>query len=219
LTSGKPAAQLSATYDDPQGWYAGGALSAVLASCWQDCGGLQSIAYAGYATRDANDVSWDAGGDFRFSVTRNDYRFGEAYLGVSYRDTSARLYYAPDYFGQSFSAVYAELNQSLPLGRPRPSPWTHRMAAHGQRSYGVPSATRADVCWGASIDVESFELQLTWQHAAAPRDGLSGVSQRAAQRVGVRRVARVLAADNQRRNSLQRVVAIEIPERGSNVAA
>jgi uncharacterized protein (TIGR02001 family) len=167
LTSGKPAAQLSATYDDPRGWYAGGAVSAVLASCWQDCGGLQSIVYAGYATQHASGVAWDAGGDFRFSAARNDYRFGEAHLGVSYRDTSARLYYAPDYFGQSISAVYAELNQALPLGS------RARLLGHigwlqtGSGRYGAPSETRADVLLGGSIDVESFELQLTWQHAAA----------------------------------------------------
>ena len=167
LTSGKPAAQLSATYDDPHGWYAGGTLSAVLASCWQDCGGLQSIVYAGYATQHASGVAWDAGGDFWFSVTGNDYRFGEAHLGASYRDTSARVYYAPDYFGQSVSAVYAELNQALPLGS-RARLLGHIGWLHTSSSpYGVPSATRADVLLGASIDVEFFELQLTWQHAAA----------------------------------------------------
>ena len=167
LTSGKPAAQLSAAYDDPRGWYAGGTLSAVLARCWQDCGGLQGVVYAGYAAQLASGLTVDGGGDYRFGATGNDYRFGEAYAGLVYRDSSARVYYAPDYFGQSIAAVYAELNQSLPLTSQA------RLLAHvgwlhtGPGPYGIASATRTDVLLGGSVDVQAFEMQLTWQHAAA----------------------------------------------------
>jgi len=167
LTSGKPAAQLSATYDDPHGWYAGGALAAVLARCWDRCGGLQGVVYGGYAAQHPSGMTWDVGGNFRFAATGNDYRFGEAHAGIGYRDFTARVYYAPDYFDQSVSAVYAELNQALPLGD------RVRLLGHvgwlrsSAGPYGLPSATRADVLLGGSIDIESFELQLTWQHANA----------------------------------------------------
>jgi len=167
LTSGKPAAQLGLTYDDPQGWYAGGSLSAVLARCWEQCGGLQGIAYAGYATQLASGLTLDGGGDYRFGAADNDYHFGEAYVGLVYRDSSARVHYAPHYYGQSFNAAYAELNQSFPLGN------AARLLAHvgwlrtGPGPYRIPSATRTDVLLGGSIDVQSFELQLSWQHATA----------------------------------------------------
>ena len=167
LTAGKPAAQVSAAYDDPQGWYAGGTLSAVLARCWQDCGGLQGVAYAGYATQNASGLTVDAGANYRFGTTGNDYRFGEAYAGLAYRDSSARVYYASRYFGQSVSATYAELNQSLAL-TPQARLIGHVGWLHtGAGPYGIPAATRADVLLGGSVDVQSFELQLTWQHAAA----------------------------------------------------
>jgi uncharacterized protein (TIGR02001 family) len=167
LSYGKPAAQITGAYDDPRGWYAGGALSAVLARCFQDCGGVQTIVYGGYAARQATGLSWDVGADYLLSAATHDYRFGEVYAGLSYRDTSGRVYYAPDYFGQSVSAVYAEVNQAIPIGD------NFRLLAHagllhtGNGPYGVPSTTRADVLLGGALDVQSFELQLTWQHAAA----------------------------------------------------
>lgn len=168
LTNGKPAAQLSATYDDPLGWYAGGSLTAVLAHCWQDCGALQGVVYGGYAARQTSDLAWDVGGDFRFSAARQDYRFGEAYAGVSYRDVNARVYYAPEYYEQSIRAVYAEVNGALPVGtRARLLAHVGWLRTGSNATYGIPSATRVDVLLGGSIDVESFELQLTWQHAAA----------------------------------------------------
>lgn len=171
LTNGKPAAQVTVTYDDPNGWYAGGALAAVLARCRNRCGGLQGVVYAGYAAQQPSGVTWDVGGNFRFSAAGDNYHFGEAHAGIGYRDLTARVHYAPDYFGQNVSAVYAELNQALPLGD------RARLLGHvgwlrtGAGPYGVRSTTRADVVLGGSIDIESFELQLTWQHsnARAPR--------------------------------------------------
>lgn len=158
---------MSLAYDAPQGWYAGGAVSAVLARCFRDCGGLFTTLYAGYAVRQASGVAWDAGTDFLLSAATRDYRFGEVYAGVSYRDFNARAYYAPDYFGQSIAASYAEANQTVPLGE------GIRLIGHvgvlhtGSGPYGVPSTTRADVLLGAAAEVQAFELLLSWQHAAA----------------------------------------------------
>ena len=167
MSSGKPAAQVAGAYDDPRGWYAGGALSAVLARCFQDCGGWQAQVYAGYAVREASGVAWDVGGDFLLSSATRDYRFGEAYAGITYRDFNARVYYAPDYFGQSVAATYGEVNQTLPIND------RLRLVGHAgllytaSGPYGIPSATRADVLLGAAADVAAFEFQLSWQHAAA----------------------------------------------------
>jgi uncharacterized protein (TIGR02001 family) len=167
LSSGKPAAQIAGAYDDPQGWYAGGALSAVLAHCFEDCGGVQAIAYGGYAVRQSSGLAWDVGGDFLLSAATRDYHFGEVYAGLTFRDFNARVYYAPDYFGQSVAATYGELNQTIPLGD------RFRLIGHvgllytGNGPYGIPSNTRTDVLLGAAADVQGFELQLSWQHAAA----------------------------------------------------
>ena len=167
LSAGKPAAQVTAAYDDPRGWYAGGALSAVMARCFQDCGGLQTVLYGGYAMREASGVAWDVGGDFLLSAATHDYHFGEVYAGVTYRDFNARVYFAPNYFGQSVTATYAELNQTIPVAdRVRligHVGWLHTSNA----PYGIPSATRADVLLGAAADLQVFELQVSWQHAAA----------------------------------------------------
>jgi len=142
-------------------------VSAVLARCFEDCGGLQAIVYGGYAARQSSGLSWDLGGDYLSSAATHGYRFGEVYAGLSYGDTNGRVYYAPDYFGQSVSATYAELNQAIPIGD------KFRLLAHagllhtGSGPYGVPATTRIDVLLGAALDVQSFEIQLTWQHAAA----------------------------------------------------
>lgn len=165
LSQGKPAAQLTGAYDDPAGWFAGGALSAVLARCFRACGGVQGVAYAGYAARQPSGLAFEAGADYRFGAATRDYRFAEAFVGTSYRDTSARLFYAPRYFGQDVQAVYAELNQAFPIGH------GIRLLAHvgvlhtGSPAYGVPSTTRADVLLGGALELGSVELQLTWQHA------------------------------------------------------
>lgn len=167
LTAGKPAAQATAAYDDPSGWYAGGAVSAVLARCFQDCGGVQTTVYGGYALRQASGVAWDAGGDFLFSSATHDYRFGEVYAGATYRDFNAHVHYAPDYFGQSIAATYAELNQAIPLGD-RLRLVGHAGLLHtGDGPYGIPSYWRTDVLLGAVAEIQAFELQLSWQHATA----------------------------------------------------
>ena len=139
----------------------------MLARCFQDCGGLLATLYAGYATRQASGVGWDVGTDFLLDAATRDYRFGEVYAGVSYRDFNARAYYAPDYFGQSIAATYAELNQTAPLGD-RIRLIGHVGLLHAASGpYGVPSATRADVLLGAAAEVQAFEFQVSWQHAAA----------------------------------------------------
>src|SRR5690349_12947644 len=63
LSNGKPVAQAGVAYDAPQRWYAGGLVSAVLAGCFPDCGGLQGVVYAGYAARQSNGLAFDVGGD------------------------------------------------------------------------------------------------------------------------------------------------------------
>ena len=166
MSDGKPAAQLGVAYDDPRDWYAGLLASGVLGHCRYDCGHLQGIGYAGYARREPSGVAFEAGGDVLFSNASSSYNFGELYVGASYVDTSGRIYFAPRYFGNNVRAVYGELNQTLPLTEhARVLVHAGALRTSDDGTYLHQATTRIDVSIGAAVDIERFELAVSWQHA------------------------------------------------------
>jgi uncharacterized protein (TIGR02001 family) len=171
LTNDQPAAQLAVVYDDPRDWYVGALATTALAHCGHECGGVQVISYAGYASRQSSGVTLDAGGSFSFSTASEGYSFPELYLGFSYLDTTARVNFSPRYFGQDTRSTYLELAQSLPVhDRVRLLGHVGLLHLSSVPSYPYPSQrqTAIDVLLGAAIDLAPVELQLTWQHSGSP---------------------------------------------------
>jgi uncharacterized protein (TIGR02001 family) len=172
LSDGNPAVQLGVTYDDPRNWYAGLLASGVLGHCAYDCGHLQGIGYVGYAKREPSGLGLEVGGDVLFSNASSSYTFGELYLGMSYVNTSARVYFSPRYFGLATRSVYGELNQTLPLNE-RARLFAHAgvLRVSDDGTYTHQAATRVDVSLGAAVDIEAFEVTVSWQHAGEQATG------------------------------------------------
>src|SRR5438309_9478652 len=123
LSRNRPAAQLAVAYDDASGWYGGAFASTV--QLFYPTRELQLVSFVGYARRMPSGLSWEAGADYSAVTGPLSYSYPEVYVGIPSENVSARLYYAPRYFGQESGAIYGELNASQPLlDRPR-------LLAHG----------------------------------------------------------------------------------------
>ena len=114
LTQGHFAAQLDVAYDHSSGLYAGAFVSNVE---FDPAVGQQTqgIGYAGYARRLHSGWSVDAGAAYSDFSNDADYRYWELHAGIASNALSARIYFSPNYFGQSIHTVYAELNGSYRL--------------------------------------------------------------------------------------------------------
>jgi uncharacterized protein (TIGR02001 family) len=115
LSDGKPAIQLSASYDHHSGIYAGLFGSSVEF----DPGSgreAQMTGYAGYVRRLNGSLSADAGVAYSNFSGGENYNYLEWHAGLTSRALAARLYYAANYFGQDIHTLYGELNASHRLG-------------------------------------------------------------------------------------------------------
>jgi uncharacterized protein (TIGR02001 family) len=125
LTGGNPAVSVDLGYDDPSGLYLNGTAFAYLDGDGPAFGGGQ--ANVGYARRLSPNLSVDAGlvhSLYRVGAERRSYDFTELYVGVTRRPISARIFYAPDYYGTESAAIYAEVDAAV---EPVPD-W--RLSAH-----------------------------------------------------------------------------------------
>ncbi|MBD8879977.1 hypothetical protein IHE49_05745 [Rhodanobacter sp. 7MK24] len=161
LSDGQPSAQLSIDYDQPaSGWYEGGMMSTVRADA-RDA--VQLLGYAGYARRLGADWSWDAGVRYSRFTGAESYAYTEAYAGLSYRQLTGRIYYAPDYFGFGAAALYAELDTS------------HALTQHwylfghvgclrhgGDVASDHTSRFRTDMRGGLGLALAPWDIQLSW---------------------------------------------------------
>jgi hypothetical protein len=73
------------------------------------------VGYTGYAQRLQRGWSVDAGAAYSSFSGNTDYHYAELHAGVTADAVSARLYFSPNYFGQSIHTLYAELNGSYRL--------------------------------------------------------------------------------------------------------
>jgi uncharacterized protein (TIGR02001 family) len=153
----RPAPQLRVDHDGDGGWYAGAFASPVTLD-GHDQG--QLMVYGGLARRIDSTLSWDAG--FTRSLFSRDgwYDYGEFYAGLVLNHASARLFYAPNYYG-AYRSVYLDLGNAWPLGE------RLRLTAHAgvfhvfDASFGPPN--RVDTRLGLATEVGDFTLQLGWQ--------------------------------------------------------
>lgn len=168
LSGGEASPQLTLNYDSDAGWYAGAmAAHARL----EETGTAQLVAYGGYAQRLSGGMGWEAGLAQTVFTRVGADNYLEGYVGFSGQQASARLYYAPRYFGRPARTVYAEANGFLRLGR------MLRLVGHagllraldGEDSIGMTSSHRYDYRLGLAAHVGDFDLQLARVTRAASR--------------------------------------------------
>ena len=170
LTDRRPAAQVGFAYDDPKGWYAGVFGSMVrLKPPGGPSSYFQTIAYGGFATHVAPGLSVEVGGDYAAFADANDLNYGEIFLGAATDSVNARVYYSPRYFGESSSAVYAEINATQPLvDRVRLLLHAGFVSYRYESPYGVvpPRGDYTQRVWdgriGVRIDLDPFQLEVSW---------------------------------------------------------
>lgn len=159
LSDDRATSQLTLNYDSDNHWYAG---TMAAHATVEDTGTAQLVAYGGYAHRLPGGIGWEAGASQTLFTRADGYNYLEAYLGVSGEHASARLYYAPRYFGRSARTVYAELNGFLPLGD------TLRVIGHAgwlrvlndEDNTGMASGHRYDYRLGVAAHLGDVDLQL-----------------------------------------------------------
>ncbi|HEY5782248.1 MAG TPA: TorF family putative porin [Lysobacter sp.] len=171
LSDDRPAVQASIGYDDADGWYAGIFASSVRIGPDYDAQ-AQLLPYAGYARRLRSGLSWDAGVQYAVFTGNADYDYPEFHIGLTSTHLSARLYYAPDYFGVSAPVLYGEIDAAYPvsskvrlLGH---AGWLHRGSAGYLDEY--VERHRFDARIGIGVASSGFDLQLVWVFT----DGQSG---------------------------------------------
>jgi hypothetical protein len=88
---------------------------------------VQGIGFVGYAWRAEDGTSYEVGLSHSrvFASDTPSYGYSEIYAGVASGNLSARIYYAPSYFGDDGDTLYGEVNAAYPLSD------TVRLIAHG----------------------------------------------------------------------------------------
>ncbi len=160
LSDGRPAPQMSLSYDAPQGWFAGAFAAPRLA-----LGGrrdvTQLVAYGGFARRLPSGLSWEAGAGNASFLHAAEYNYREVWAGIASDRLSARLYLAPAYYGYGGRVAYAEVNGFYPL-REHIKLIGHAGVLHGLRGPFANGPDRIDLRLGIGVDVAQCNLQLAW---------------------------------------------------------
>jgi uncharacterized protein (TIGR02001 family) len=111
LSNDRPEPQASLAFDSDGGWFGGLFLSRVALPQSNS----QVIGYAGYAQQWLGDMSWEVGVSEAAYPQNSEQNYGEAFVGWSTERLNARVYYSPNYLGQSLRSVYGEINANTPL--------------------------------------------------------------------------------------------------------
>lgn len=178
MSDGRPAAQATFAYDHPSGAYAGLFVSSVRLGAERD-GGIQGLGYAGVSGRLAGGLSWDAGLAYSAFSRPSGYGYAEYHAGLAHIDWSARLSYAPRYFGRSYSASYAELNLT-PWGDRALAPLLHVGLLHspGLEYLGLERIWDGRI--GLAYSIGLTTVQLSWSTASSARTITGGYVDRTA---------------------------------------
>ena len=163
LSDHRPAAQVALAYDDASGWY-GGAFASTVRLGYPTNRELQFISFAGFARRTPSGLSWEAGANYSMITGERSYGYVEAYVGLASEKASARLYYAPRYYGSESGVIYGEVNVSHELQDGL------RLIAHGavarnniRDTYGARVDRHVfDASLGMVVDFDQFSAQLSW---------------------------------------------------------
>jgi uncharacterized protein (TIGR02001 family) len=167
LSNSEPSPRLTLNYDAPERWYAGA--SATRATVGGRARSTQLLGYAGWVSSAVEGRSFEIGIDGSHFSGISGYDFAEAYLGVLASRWSARVYYAPRYYGRRIGVGYLELNAHAPFDE------QVRMFAHLgalaplRRAGGEAGTTRGDVSVGVGFVSGGWDLHLA--AVAATRGG------------------------------------------------
>jgi uncharacterized protein (TIGR02001 family) len=173
LSDSRPSLRLTLNVDGAAGWYAGA--SATRVSLVRNQHYEQLLGYAGFVTRAS------PGPQFEFGVSASHftgdsgeagnagYDYVEPYVGLLGERWSARVYYAPNYFGRHVQTAYAELDAHTLLTEQ----W--RLFGHAGVIASLSGAqesvrrARADIRVGTGLALHDWDLQIAW--VAAQRGG------------------------------------------------
>jgi uncharacterized protein (TIGR02001 family) len=159
----QPALQLRVDHDAEGGWYAGAFASPVTL---YDHRQGQLIVYGGRALPLTSGLSWDAGITRTIFLHNNRASYYEFYAGLALERASARLSYAPTYYGTGRTA-YLDLNGGIPLGgtplNDRLSLALHAGLLRTFGNYYREARDRADLRATLAFDTGDWRLQAGWQ--------------------------------------------------------
>jgi uncharacterized protein (TIGR02001 family) len=178
LSDERPAAQIAVSYDHESGAYAGAFASNVRLFA-EEGSGVQALGYVGYATRGAGGLSWDIGAAYSHFSRPSGYSYAEYHVGTAGTDWSARLSYAPRYFGQTTSAIYAEVNLT-PGSESALVPLLHFGFLHTESPPYYAERSRWDGRIGLAYSLELFTFQLSWGIASDAGGSADGGQHRSA---------------------------------------
>jgi hypothetical protein len=121
----------------------------------------------------ANGLAWDAGVSYSAFSRPDGYGFADFHVGMAQVDWSARLSYAPRYFGRPFSATYAEVNVT-PGSERALVPLLHvgLLRSSAPPYYGPKQIW--DTSIGVAYSVDLFTVQLSWSTTSHGRTTASG---------------------------------------------
>jgi uncharacterized protein (TIGR02001 family) len=172
LSAGDPALQASLAYDHLSGFYAGlfASNAAFAVSPHRE---LQLLPYVGYVSRLSSGLAVEIGAEYATFTGPEDYDYPELYAGIAGDRWSARVYYAPRYFGRDSGALYAEINAAQPLAdRVRLLVHAGALVNRGNDTkYGPADRQIFDGRIGIACDFEPFTLQASWVGVSSSQAG------------------------------------------------
>ncbi len=114
LSDGRASVAAEVNYDNEAGWFTGAQISSTrLAREQHDEPEL--VIDAGYTHALTPTLTWEAGATYAMFPGFTYWNYGEAFAGVLADNWSARLHYAPDYFGRARKTWYAEYDYQYAL--------------------------------------------------------------------------------------------------------
>jgi len=175
LSEGRPVAILDFAYDDPSGFYADAAGTAVIVS---DPGPLGLQVTGGYAKRLKSGTTLDLGITHstysHYSSAARGSSYTEIYAGITRGALSSRIFLSPHYFEQGRWSAYGEVNASVsPL---------RKWSVDGHVGIQVPLRTPSDESYrpefdwrvGVNREVGRLSLRAAWSAGAPGHDYYRG---------------------------------------------
>jgi len=158
----RPAIRLDLDYDHSSGAYGGLSLIGARDTVYGNMA-LSYVGYAGYAWQTRSGPAWEAGLSAHHFRDGADYDFGEIYGGLVARAFTARVYYAPHYYGGRVGTLYSEFTTSKRL-----SPNWRAFLRGGVLTPldGARRRERYDLRAGLAVSVSHYEIQAAWSKTA-----------------------------------------------------
>lgn len=170
LSDSRPSVRLSLNLDASDGGYVG--LSATRAAAGPGGHYTHALAYAGRVMAVSDRARFELGGNYAHFTGDSAYDYGEAFAGLLGDRWTARLSFAPRYFGQHRRTLYGEFNAWLPMTE------ATRLFGHvGTLATVGGSRGRTGQAWGdlrvgAGFSPGDWDLQLAWVAGGHPPQSL-----------------------------------------------